>query len=680
MAVMAPSKNSWVTVSAVLVFFSFLLFVSIPFLHRDNIPLTPGLSTASYRASKENVWADLSEDETDELVKYLLTREELNLTATKSATRNDNALVLLEVLQPNKTVVLQYLNGTTGPPPRWARALVAQGKNDEPFAVDYMVGPLPVTAATKVLPLSFCYNSGRNYVYNPMPNLVEMYAWAFSIGRDVSDITRALLAGEMNPLDPDSLGCIARPAFLQNGSVIYWMQFYRQATESEAIFLLPQGLYFRVEAPSRDVEDWKMTQWYYNGIIYDTASDLRAALKDPLFQKSPLNLDGDWTDVEGFEDGPPGREKPPPITVQPGGGRYSIDEQERFVSWMGFEFFITTSQVTGVTIFDIKFDGESIMYELGLQEAMVHYAGDDPQQGGLEFLDTAFGMGAAMFELVPSYDCPAYATYLSTTYSAGGSSVTNYNSICVFEYTADHVLQRHTSAKRISISRNTYLVVRSVSTMGNYDYTIDYIFYLDGTVEVKVRASGHIFAAFWSSNGTKKEDEYGYRVHDAAATSIHDHVLNFKADIDVVGTANTLMRVGIEPVSKEYPWDDTEITPRNTMHLVQRRVEQETGLDWPSNSREMYIVQNQNTTNAWGETRGYRITPGTGIGSPSHLTILNSTTMGKSAEWAYRDLWAVRQKDTEPRSASPLNFYDPLDPLINFSKFVDGEGIVQEDL
>jgi primary-amine oxidase len=94
----------------------------------------------------------------------------------------------------------------------------------------------------------------------------------------------------------------------------------------------------------------------------------------------------------------------------------------------------------------------------------------------------------------------------------------------------------------------------------------------------------------------------------------------------------------------------------------------------------MYIVQNQNSTNAWGEKRGYRITPGTGMGNPSHLSFVNSTALGKSAEWAYRDLWAVRQRDAEPKSANPLNYLDPLDPLVDFSKFVDGEQIVQEDL
>jgi primary-amine oxidase len=501
---------------------------------------------------------------------------------------------------------------------------------------------------------------------------------AESIGKEIFWLTMSLQ--EVNLLDPDSLEIIPRASHTDNGTTIYWMQFYRQALKSRGPTLLPQGLYFKVEAPSRDFEDWKVVQWYYNGMCYDTASDLRAAIKDPSFQRSSPNLDGDWTDVEDFEGSPPGREKPPPITVQPGGGRYSIDKQQKFVSWMGFEFFITTSQVTGVALYDIQFRGERIIYELGLQEAMVHYAGDDPQQGGLEFLDSFFGMGKSMFELVPSYDCPAYATYLSTSYNAGDRSFTHNNSICVFEYTADHALQRHTSEKRISISRNTYLVVRSVSTLGNYDYTVEYIFYLDGTIEVKVRASGYIFAAFWPSSSTKKENEYGYRVHDAAATSIHDHVLNFKADIDVGGTANTLMRIGLEPVSKEYPWDDKAVTPRNTMHLVEYVVEEETGLNWPSNSRDMYVVQNQNSTNAWGEKRGYRITPGTGMGTPPHLSILNSTTLGKSAEWAYQDLWAVRHKDEEPKSANPLNWLDPLDPLVDFSKFIDSEGIVQEDL
>jgi primary-amine oxidase len=104
--------------------------------------------------------------------------------------------------------------------------------------------------------------------------------------------------------------------------------------------------------------------------------------------------------------------------------------------------------------------------------------------------------------------------------------------MCLFEYTADHLLSRHTAQYSVTASRNTFLVLRSVSTVGNYDYTIEYIFYLDGTLEVKVRASGFIFGSFFSHTN---EDEYGHRIQEALSSSMHDHVINFKADMDVAG-------------------------------------------------------------------------------------------------------------------------------------------------
>jgi primary-amine oxidase len=280
------------------------------------------------------------------------------------------------------------------------------------------------------------------------------------------------------------------------------------------------------------------------------------------------------------------------------------------------------------------------------------------------------------------YDCPAYATYLPILYHQGETTFMNKNSICIFEYTADHPLQRHTAAQYVAISRSQYLVVRSVSTVGNYDYTIEYLFYLDGSIEVKVRVSGFVFATAWpaSREKSKRENEYGYRVHDAASTSMHDHVLNFKADLDIAGTANTFERVSIEPYKKSCPWYDNDDSMANTMHIVRNPLSSETGLNWAANSGSMFVVLNNDSTNAWGEKRGYRIAPGTGMGTPPHLTIINLTRLGRSAEYAAKDLWVVRQKDTEPRSANPMNYLEPDDPLVDFGKFVDGEDIEQEDL
>ena len=66
---------------------------------------------------------------------------------------------------------------------------------------------------------------------------------------------------------------------------------------------------------------------------------------------------------------------------------------------------------------------------------------------------------------------------------------------------------------------------------------------------------------------------------------------------------------------------------------------------------------------------------GTGMGNTPHLTIVNSTTLGDSARWAEHDVWVLQRKDTEPRSADPLNYFAPLDPLVNFNKMANDESL-----
>ena len=69
--------------------------------------------------------------------------------------------------------------------------------------------------------------------------------------------------------------------------------------------------------------------------------------------------------------------------------------------------------------------------------------------------------------------CPTYATYLNTS----SYGFTKPNSICLFEFDADYPIQRHGYQ---SNTKNIYLVVRTVTTVGNYDYMLTYEFYMDG--------------------------------------------------------------------------------------------------------------------------------------------------------------------------------------------------------
>jgi primary-amine oxidase len=93
---------------------------------------------------------------------------------------------------------------------------------------------------------------------------------------------------------------------------------------------------------------------------------------------------------------------------------------------------------------------------------------------------------------------------------------------------------------------------------------IDFIFYLDGTIEIKYRASGYIMAAFYppfsspltspNRSSLTMPNEYGYHIHDSVSSSVHTHVLNFRADLDIAGHLNTLSHISVSSQTASYPW------------------------------------------------------------------------------------------------------------------------------
>jgi primary-amine oxidase len=233
-------------------------------------------------------------------------------------------------------------------------------------------------------------------------------------------------------------------------------------------------------------------------------------------------------------------------------------------------------------------------------------------------------------------------------------------------------MQRHSTTENVSIRKNVYFTIRSVSTVGNYDYAFSYTFHMDGTIGVEVRASGYIQSAYFANN-----ENYGWQIQDALSGSMHDHVLNYKADFDILGTNNSLMLMNQIPVTKSYPWSGGKT--RNTMTLERKYVqsEDESRLNWAPNGATQFIVVNQDAPNKYGSPRGYRILPSAGI---VHLTVENSTNLANSANWASHDIQVTRQHDNEIHAAHPFNSQDVNDPPIDFDKYFDGESLVQEDL
>lgn len=625
-------------------------------------------------APHDNIWDTLTKDEVVGLLEWLHDPAHgLNLTTVDEAGSWDNTVGITELLMPNKTDALAYLDGNGPAPVRNARVGIFHGASDEPYAQAYMVGPLPVSNETTIEPLEYLYNKGDGRMPNVNADQIEGYGFYLSFLATLADITQDLLGVTIAGAENDT-GLTAGLDILrrEDDKFIDWIGIFVAPTNGfDDGTLLPAGMWLKFDMTGRDASQWSNIGVLYNDIFYDTAEEFRAAWEQPDFVKLTKARDGPfgWTSRQGDE--LPFDTLPAPNDVSPT-KRYAIDEDNKYVKWMDFGFYLAFDRDVGLKFYDVKYKEERIIFELAMQEASAHYAGNDPIQSNTAYLDTYYGVGAAASSLVPGWDCPAFATYLDTVTHENSYSMPHPGSICIFEQDAGYPLARHTTYGYMTVTKNVQLVVRWLATVGNYDYLFDYVFSLDGTIEVKVRASGYIQAAYYAHN-----EDYGYHIHDALSGSMHDHVINWKVDFDVNGTANSLEKVEFVPHTDTYSWSKE---PRNTMKIKRSFVgnEDEAKLNWGANSATSYVVVNKDSTNEFGEYRGYKISPN--LGSPVYLTVQNSSNLQRNSAFAEHNLYAVRQKDTEPKSVSAWNTMDSSDPQVDFNKFFDGESLDQEDL
>lgn len=154
--------------------------------------------------------------------------------------------------------------------------------------------------------------------------------------------------------------------------------------------------------------------------------------------------------------------------------------------------------------------------------------------------------------------------------------------------------------------------------------------------------------------------------------------MNFKADFDLIDTANTLVKTDIilENITQDF-LPEYGTFERMRYDIKEIETEDDSKLPVPANGESMYTIVNKDAKNKWGEARGYRVLPGL---SNVHLPSLKSPFFLKSAEFAKQAFAVTRHHDSEQGSSAALNQNVPEAPLVEFWKFFDGESLVQEDL
>lgn len=547
---------------------------------------------------------------------------------------------------------------------------------------NFQVGPLPVSNATTIQELEYWYNGvgGAHVPFNARPEdgprMAAYYPLITEVMSSIADITADLV--DMVYYGPDderstAISFVTTPYSMDGSYAYIWIPWRRNRM---AYFDQPSDLYTSFDVSGSDPSQYKLRMIVYNLVVYNSVQEFRSAWETGEIVKVPppaqnatfLNKDRIGP-VRELED------RLAPTVVELEGNRYKIDEENRYVEYLGWSFYHRFTRDTGIGIFDIKFKGERILYELGLQDATAQYSGNNPFQASTAYYDRYYGIGTGNVRLVPGYDCPYHATYLNTTWNDGTDVRGIINGMCIFETDLGYPYSRHNDATYIQSSKASGLTVRWIATVGNYDYLFDYSFWVDGTVTVDARASGYIQANYY-----RPEDGgyWGPRVQETITGTLHTHVMSIKADFDLINANNTFLKTDIVVENMTAPWFP-EIGEFEMMryNFTELQTEDEGLLDVPANGQTMYTIINKDQKNKWGESRGYRIVPGI---SNVHLASQRSPFALKSSQWAKQAFAVSHQHDTEPSSSSTQQQNLPMAPPVEFWKFFDGEPLVQEDL
>ncbi|KAH8100993.1 amine oxidase catalytic domain-containing protein, partial [Cristinia sonorae] len=626
-----------------------------------------------------NVWASLSITETVAVTEWLSSEDrDLNLTRADEGGLSDNLIFLVEAYRPSKSAALAYLDAPSDDtlPPRFARVTVHHGAAPEPYIQDYLVGPLPISERTTWSNLTDIYHRdpipfhARGYTGGPFVEMEPLFQQILTPLRSVvKDLfgSHTFEAGVTGPFSFD--GSFRRG----------WVNWRRSGSGN---WLQPIGFYQYVDVSGNDPSKWKVLKVVYNYQVFQSIDEFLKAYNSGTLkrQKQQVNdqMDNTWTTRARLGAQRDLDHLPGPRSVSFAGLRFRVDRATQYVSWMGWGLYLGFDRDMGMSLWDVRFRGERIIYELSPQEAIAQYSGNDPAQSTTAWLDRYFGMGGFVHDLLPGYDCPHEAVFLPATTHSSHGSIRRKRAICIFEKETGRPITRHLGYKdgESGAVKGYLLTVRTVSTVGNYDYIFDYMFYLDGTMEVRVSASGYLQGAYWEA----EQEGYGTRIHELAMGSLHDHVINFKVDLDIAGSDNSLVYTSTAQEQVEQPWFDDDWGQTVIQQKISREVipnENDAMLQFPANLQGIYSIVNQAKTNSWGLPRGYSIHPGD---SPIRNTVVGSKRLLNNANWARYNMAVSKRKDTEPSSSSMWNFNLPGAPMVDFHKFFDGENITQEDL
>ena len=293
----------------------------------------------------------------------------------------------------------------------------------------------------------------------------------------------------------------------------------------------------------------------------------------------------------------------------------------------------------GLSLHQVSLQDRPVLYRASIPEMVVPY-GDPKFRYWQAYFDTGeylVGKWANSLEL--GCDCLGEIAYLDATVTDDtGAPRTIPNAICVHEEDFG-ILWKHTDIFNGSAQsrRQRRLVVSYFTTVGNYDYGFYWYFYLDGTIELEVKATGILF----TSAHPDGEHAYSTEVAPGLAAPYHQHLFSARLDMNVDGQANAVEEVDVSglPIGPDNPYGNAivqQVTRLTRESQAGRRTDGARGRTWRIISTER--------ANRFGRPTSYTLYPEP---TPALLADPDSPVAAR-AGFAANHLW-VTQYDPEQR-------------------------------
>ncbi|XP_057588058.1 amiloride-sensitive amine oxidase [copper-containing] [Hippopotamus amphibius kiboko] len=637
-------------------------------------------------ADKGRVFADLSAQELKAVQSFLWSQKDLRLQPSSTLTMAKNSVFLIEMLLPKKQHVLKFLDKGHRPPTREARAIIFFGAQEHPNITEFAVGPLPRPHYRRDLPP----RPGHRASWASRPISKAEYAL---LSRTLEEVTKPLHQFFRRTTGFVFGNCYERcltftnvaPPGLASGQRRTWFILQRQM---EGYFLHPTGLELLVDHGSMNPQDWMVEQVWYNGKFYRSPEELAQKYNDGevdvVVLEDPLAKGKDGESLKEaalFSFYQPRGDfainKHGPRLVQPEGPRYSLDGNTVLYGGWSFAFRLRSS--SGLQVLDVHFGGERIAYEVSVQEAVALYGGHTPAGMQTKYMDVGWGLGSVTHELAPGVDCPETATFLDALHYYDDDGPVLYpRALCLFEMPTGVPIRRHFNSD-FSGGFNFYaglkgqvLVLRTISTVYNYDYIWDFIFYPNGVMEAKMHATGYVHATFYTPEGLR----HGTRLHTHLIGNMHTHLVHYRVDLDVAGTKNSFQTLQMKLENITNPWSPRHLLVQPT--LQERRYSRERQAAFRfGRTLPKYLLFTSPKENPWGHKRSYRLQ----IHSMAEQVLPPGWQEEKAVTWARYPLAVTRYRESELCSSSIYNQNDPWDPPVVFEEFLgNNENIEDEDL